>query len=247
MNSKQQITSSLLLILAAIAPGCNRSVQECPLNLKPDERVVYGTGLSPYVRKVRVILNEKNIRYTHNDVLPTKVLVATNQPIPADFKEASPLGKIPAYREKNWTIADSGVIAQYLERAYSKPILFPEEAKLYAETLWFEKYGDEVLGPVILNIFRERVTKPKILKQETDNKIIEQSLKKLPALFDYLEASLGKKEWIAGDQFTVADITLASHIVNLQLAGEKIDEEKWPRFAAYIDKILKRDSFKKVL
>jgi glutathione S-transferase len=245
VNSNSLISSSLLLVLAVITTSCNRSEQECPLNLKPDERIVYGAGISPYVRKVRVILHEKNIPYTHKDIIHAKGLRATGQPIPADFKEASPLGKIPAYREKNWTIADSGVIAQYLEQTYPKPILFPEEPKKYAETLWFEKYADDVLGPVIVSIFRERVAKPQLLKQETDNKIVEESLKQLPALFDYLEKSLGTKEWIAANQFTVADIALASQIVNLQAAGEKIDAAKWPHFAAYIDKILKRDSFKK--
>ena len=210
------------------------------------DRTVYGVGVSPYVRKVRVVLNEKKLPYTHKEVLPTKLLNALKQPIPQDFQQASPLGKIPAYREGDWTIADSAVIAQYLEHNYPEHKLYPSDPREYARALWFEKYGDEVLAGVIhAKIFMERFVKPQVLKQATDEETVQAALKnELPPLLDYLESQLQDKQWLVGNSFSIADIAIATHFVSLQLIGEKLNDQRWPKLAAYITRVLERPSFK---
>jgi glutathione S-transferase len=45
---------------------------------------LYGAGLSPFVRKVRVVLAEKNLAYDHDPVVPFNVS--------AEYKAISPLG-----------------------------------------------------------------------------------------------------------------------------------------------------------
>ena len=80
---------------------------------------LYGAPVSPFVRKAMVALAEKGIVYEHDPVLPAIA--------PAEFKriskDISPLGRIPAYRDEDLTLADSSVIIAYLERIKPSPAL----------------------------------------------------------------------------------------------------------------------------
>ncbi len=60
--------------------------------------IVYGAKGSPFVRKVRVFLTEKGLPYELEEVIPVNVS--------PEFKKISPLGKIPAYRDGDLTLAD---------------------------------------------------------------------------------------------------------------------------------------------
>ena len=217
--------------------------------IQKEERVLYGVSVSPYVRKVKVILDEKKLPFKQIEVLPLVLLKATNSEIPQDYINASPLGKIPAYSEKDWSIADSGVISDYLETQYPSIALLPADPKERARAKWFEKYGDETLASVIhTKIFVERVVKPVVLKQKTDETIVEKAIKEeLPSLFNYLEKEIGDKQYIAGNQFSIADIAIVTHFVSLEKSNVKIDAQKWPKLAAYVQHIIKRDSFQKAL
>ncbi|MDC3180642.1 glutathione S-transferase family protein [Gammaproteobacteria bacterium] len=77
---------------------------------------LWGLKISPYVRKVIVALEEKSLDYTLVEILPKSLLLATNQSVPTDFDEASPLGKIPAIQVGDFAISDSAVIAEFLDQ-----------------------------------------------------------------------------------------------------------------------------------
>lgn len=197
---------------------------------------VYGAALSPFVRKVRVALAEKNLEYEHIHVDPFKK--------PEDYTKISPFGRIPALQDGDHTLADSGVICSYLDTKYPEPSLYPADPFLKARTLWFEKFGDYELAPVAtFAVFRNRVVM-RLLGQSCDEDQVENALnKKLPPLLDYLENEIGDNDYIVGDSLTVADIAIATHFVNLSLGGERIDSNRWPKSAAYVDRILSRPNF----
>lgn len=217
--------------------------------IQKDERILYGVSLSPYVRKVKVILNEKKLSFKQIEVLPLSLLKETKAEIPQNFTKASPLGKIPAFSEKDFSIADSAVIGDYLEAQYPAISLLPSEPKELAKAKWFEKYGDETLANVIhAKIFVERVVKPIALNLTADEIIVEKAIQtELPPLLDYLEKEIGDKEYIAGKKFTIADIAIATHFISLEKSNVKLDAQKWPKLLSYVERILKRDSFQKAL
>jgi glutathione S-transferase len=82
---------------------------------------LYGANVSPFVRKVRAYLALKGIDYTLEPVNPFDP--------PAGYRDISPLGKIPAWRDDDVTLADSSVILLYLERRHSTPPLYPQNAR----------------------------------------------------------------------------------------------------------------------
>lgn len=200
-------------------------------------RTVYGVSASPFVRKVRVLLAEKNLDYQLEPVFP-------GPQAPPDWRQLSPLGKVPAFRDGDRTLSDSSVICAYLERVAPEPSLYPRDAFAYARALWFEEYGDGGLIPVFgPKIFFQRVVGPRFFNQPTDPAVVEQAIQtELPPLLDYLESQLSG-EFLVGDRFSIADIGVVSPFVNLRYAGVDVDAARWPKLADYVRRVTARPSF----
>jgi glutathione S-transferase len=205
---------------------------------------LYGSNLSPFVRKVRVILIEKGIDYTLDQINPFRQ--------PPEFAAISPLKRIPVLRDSDLpepnTLPDSSVIADYLEQKFPTPRLYPVAPFARARALWFEEYADGGLFPVMgTGLFFERVVK-KFQRGITDVALCERTVQQnLPPFFDYLEREIGGKAFFVDDAYTIADIAVASVMVNYRHSGEEVDSARWPAFAAYLDRILARPSFKAML
>jgi glutathione S-transferase len=203
--------------------------------------IVYGVSASPFVRKVRVVLAEKAVAYEHDPVIPFAA--------PPSFREISPLGKIPAFRDGDRTLADSSVICAYLERTHPTPALYPSDAYEYARALWFEEYGDGGLAPVIgAKIFFARIIGPRFMNKPADEAAVQHAIDNdLPPLLDYLERQLGDREYLVGGALTIGDIGVGTQFVNLRHAGVRVDAGRWPQLAAYVQRIHSRASFKAII
>ncbi len=200
---------------------------------------IHGTSGSPFVRKVQTALNEKGVAFDQIPVMPMG---------PRDeFMKISPLGKIPVFQDGDFTVPDSSVILAYIERKYPKPALYPKDDQEFARALWYEEYADsrlvETLGPVFFN----RVVKARLLKQESDEELVKQKLTEVPPIFDYLESQIRDGEWLVGSGFSIADIAVASPFVNFQHAGESVDAGRWPKLAAFVQRVHSRPSMKGVI
>ncbi len=93
-------------------------------------------------------------------------------------------------------------------------------------------------------MFFNRVIRARLLKEECDEKIVQQKLTEVPAIFDYLESQVRDGEWLVGSGFSIADIAVASPFVNFQHAGEKVDAGRWPKLAAFVERVHSRPSMK---
>ena len=195
---------------------------------------VFGAPLSPFVRKVRIALAEKNLPYDLKPVFP-----GSDDP---EFRALSPLGKIPAFKDDQVGLADSSVICAYLEKRYPTPVLLPADPAAYATALWFEEYADSVLFRVCTDgVFFERIVKA-MRGASADEAKIAAALKELPTVCGYLEQQLAAGAF-GGSTLTLADIAVATQFVNLHHAGEQVDGSAFPRLAAFLTRTLARPSF----
>ena len=201
---------------------------------------LYGAGLSPFVRKVRVVLAEKNVPHEHDPVVPFNVS--------AEYKQISPLGKIPAYKDERGALSDSSIICQYLEKRHPSPALYPSDAYECARALWFEEYADSaIVGVAGAKIFFARVVGPRFFNQPADEAAINKAIAEdLPPLFDYLESQL-TGDWLVGNAFSIADIGVGTQFVNMRLAGVSVDTARWPKLARYVARVHERPSFKALI
>lgn len=198
---------------------------------------VYGASLSPFVRKLRVALIEKGLSYEHVSIDPFKK--------PDYYQDISPFGRIPALKDGDNIFVDSGVICNYLDAKYNDTALRPTDPLALARTLWFEKFGDYELAPLLtFVVFRNRVL-ASLRGMECDESAVQHALTdKIPPLLNYLEGQLTGCEFIVGDTLTIADIAIAAQFANFAYGGEKVDAQRWPKIARYVDGILNRPSFK---
>jgi glutathione S-transferase len=196
---------------------------------------------SPFVRKVYVALTEKGIPFEHEQVIPFGVS--------AEYRKISPLGRIPAFQDGDKTLADSSVIIAYLEKTHPQPALYPTDPYDYARALWFEEFGDGGLAPVLgTKVFFPTVIGPRFFNQEPNLAEIQKVVDtEVPPMLDYLEGELGNGDYLVGNQFSIADIGVATIFVNYGYAGRGVDAKRSPKLAAYVNRILNRPSFKGVI
>src|SRR5258708_2211973 len=199
---------------------------------------VHGSGLSPFVRKVRAFLAEKGIPYDLDPVIPF-----TAGP---EFRKLSPLGRIPAYRDGDHTLSDSSIICAYIERTHPEPRLYPSDPYDYARALWFEEYADGGLAPIVgPKAFFRKVVGQRFFNQQADEAVNAKAVNaELPPLFDYLEGQLANGSTIVGKQLTIGDIGIGTQFVNLRHGGYGVDAKRWPTLEKYIASLHARPSFK---
>jgi len=202
--------------------------------------ILHGINASPFVRKVRVALAEKNIPYELKPQVPFGQ--------PPEYMKISPLGKIPCLQDGDYTLPDSSCIIAYLERTNPKPALYPADPKEYGRALFLEEYADSKLIETIGAVFFQRVVRKLIFKQESDETIVRNKIEvEAPKVFDWLEQQIGDREWLVGTRFGIADIAVASPFVNFGHAGESVDAKRWPKLAAYLQRVHSRPSFKALI
>lgn len=200
--------------------------------------IIHGVGASPFVRKVRVALAEKGIQYEHDPLVPFGV--------PDEYKQKSPLGKIPCYEDGDFVLPDSSCIIAYLEKTSPEPRLYPEDAKQFGRALFYEEYADSKLAETTGPVFFERFVKPNLMNTPADEERVAEVLRDaVPPVFDYLEGELADdRQFLAGGQFSIADVGIGSQFVNFGHGGESVDASRWPKLAAYVERVHSRPSFK---
>lgn len=201
---------------------------------------LHGVSVSPFARKALVGLFEKAIEFDHKIVIPNQ--------IPEEYYAISPLGKVPCFQDGDFALPDSSAILAYLEKSKPEPALYPSEAQSYGRVVWLEEYADTKLAMTVLVPFFEYVVKPSILKQEPDKERVKKVMTEdYPGVMDYVESQLGDKTWFMGEQFTVADIAMATPFINFHYAQQRVDAERWPNMAAFVKRAMERPSFQKAL
>lgn len=196
---------------------------------------LYGALLSPYVRKVAVICEEKGISWD----------LARGGPGSTDpeFLAASPLGKIPAIDDDGFTLADSSAIAFYLEAKYPDPCLLPADPQARGKTVFWDEFADTVLGTSGLKILFNRLVGPKLLKVGGDEAIALQGEAELPRWLDWLETQVPPQGWLLGGAFTLADIAVASTMRTLAYVGHGVDAAQRPQIAAWYGRVVARPAW----
>jgi glutathione S-transferase len=216
--------------------GC--SAQPFAYAVEDKERgamIIYGSLVSPFVRKLLGYLGEKAIEFELKGV-------GIGDPDPG-FRAASPLGKMPAMDDDGFTLADSSAIIHYLEAKYPDPVMIPTDPRARGRVIWWDEFGDTVFAACSGKLFFNRIVAPKFLGREGDLAAAAQAeAEELPKLLAYLESAIPASGFLVGDQMTLADLAVASPLMNLRHCGSGVDAAAYPKIAAWSEAILSRPS-----
>lgn len=195
---------------------------------------IYGFPLSPFVRKVLVAVKEKGLEAE---------LVPSNPSHPdEEFAAASPFHKIPAFRDGDFTLADSTAIVTYLDAKYPEPALIPAVPEARGRAVWFEEVADTVFIPAAAPIVLNRFLRPRIFGTEGDEAAAVAAEEAVKRPLAYLEGAV-TDGWL-DETFAVGDIALASAFRTLGYAGWDLDAAAYPRLAAWYGRVQARDGWK---
>lgn len=199
--------------------------------------ILYGSSLSPFVRKVLAFAGEKGIEL---ELQPTGF--PNHSP---EFVEASPFRRMPAFRDGDFTLADSSAIIHYLEARFPEPALIPADPELKGKTIWFEEFADTILVVCGAKIFFNLIVAPRFLGRPGDEDAARQAeLNDLPPILEYLEKTVSADGgYLVGDALTLADIAVAGPFANFRHTNTRVDADRYPSTVAYVDRILARPSF----
>ncbi|MBL3570124.1 glutathione S-transferase [Rhodovulum sulfidophilum] len=200
---------------------------------------LYHMPLSPFCRKVRLVMAEKRIevelveeRYWERD---------------ADFMRRNPAGKVPVLRMDGRTMAESQAICEFLDEVYPDPKLLPggpvERCEARRLVCWFDdKFHHEVTSKLLYERVNKKVTK----SGYPDSRNVKAGAAAIKFHLDYMGWLLDQRRWLAGDVMTLADFAAAAHLSCL----DYISDVDWNRNAAVKDwyaKIKSRPAFRNIL
>jgi glutathione S-transferase len=205
--------------------------------------ILYGAPLSPFVRKADALLREKSAEFELESV--------NIMPVPDWFIEISPARRIPVLRDTSigkegplGTIPDSSAICAYVERKFPEPALYPSDPYEHGRAVWLEEYCDSELAPPVgLGIFRP-IQFNRFQGKEPDVEAARKTYaEQLPRPLDYLESEIGGREFLVGDALSIADLSLACQLAQLELVAGPLDAARWPGVAGLVERLTKRESF----
>ncbi|MFC0283104.1 glutathione S-transferase family protein [Camelimonas abortus] len=164
---------------------------------------LYETPRTPNPRRVHIFMAEKGI-----DIPRVTVNLAALEHKSDSFARITPVQRVPALELDDGTvIAESVAICRYLEELYPDPPLFGVDTKSRAQVEMWNRHVEFYLALPVFAAFRHinpamaAMEQPQIPEWGEANKVKAVEFMRL------LDRELASREFIAGDRFSVADIT----------------------------------------
>ena len=203
-------------------------------------RILYHHPLSPYCRKVRLVLAEKR--------LPFELRLERAWERRPDYLDLNPAGMVPTLVEDNGlVIPDSAVICEYLDEAYPDSGLMgrtlAERVEVRRLAAWFDgKFAAEVTQNLWGEKFLRRVTG----RGNPDPGAIRTGFVALRYHLDYIGWLAETRKWLAGGMLSLADFAAAAHLSALDYLGD-VDWALSPAAKEWYARLKSRPSFRPLL
>lgn len=203
-------------------------------------RVLYHYWLSPACRKLRLLLREKTLEFELRLERPWDRR--------DDFLALNPAGEPPVLVEEDGTVlSDATAIAEYLEECYPARPLLGDTPKARAETRrligWFE---GKLVREVTDNLLGEKVLKRYSGLGQPSSAAVRAGHTNIHAHLEYIGWLADHRNWLAGDEFSLADISAAAQLSVL----DYLSDVPWDEHEAAKDwyaRVKSRPSFRPLL
>ena len=189
---------------------------------------LYDLSPSPNARRVRIFIAEKGLEIP---IVPVNMMTGENQS--EDYLAKNSLGKMPLLELDDGTcIAESAAICRYLEEMNPNPPLMgrnPLERALVE--MWHRRMELEFLIPMITiflhtgEMWKDRVTQ---IPQ-----VAETGILNVKERMEWLDRELDGKEFITGEDYTIADIAaqcafvMGKAALGLRIAEDQLNLSNW--------------------
>ena len=198
---------------------------------------LYHSTHSTCSQKVRICLAEKGLAWTGHHLNLRRF-----DQLKTEFLALNPAGLVPVLIDGGQVLTESRIINEYLEDAYPRPRLCPEDAYARARMLLWTKFADEVateavkLPSFVKNIQPELQRMPRAEALAAIERIpeagvrarwrkaategisaddLKPSIARLAEMVERMDRALRDAPWLAGDEYSLADIDIAPFVQRL--------------------------------
>jgi glutathione S-transferase len=187
--------------------------------------MLYHFPFSPYARRVVALMEEAGLPYELKPVdLPT------GEHMSAEFRAVNPNHQVPVLVDDGLQLAESNAILRYLCAKHGLSEWYPADPKPRALVDQWLDWNLCRLGPAVADIVLNKV----FLGEHGDRAAIVRGEQRLADVAPVLEQRLTQSPFVAGETPTIADISIASDITQLQLAGAA---PRTPAIEAWLEKV----------
>jgi glutathione S-transferase len=201
-------------------------------------RTLYNASRSPYGRKVRIVLAEKNLDYNLQDV------DLANRS--SEFLQLSPIGKIPVFVDQDGTsLWDSTLIVEYLEVIYPLPSFYPAKLSARTQCRQWEELADAIADYAVRLMLDQR-------KGEQGCKVDQAKFQTvIDRLLARLDQKLAGQTYLMGElesaSWTIVDVTAVASLGYYSLRFGEQWRSQFVRLANWYEKMHERDSVKSTI
>jgi GST-like protein len=211
----------------------------------PDRLQLYSLP-TPNGVKVSIMLEEIGLPYE-----PHTIDIGKNETFTPEYLSLNPNGKIPAMIDPDGPggaplgLFESGAILQYL--AEKTGMLLPADAARRYQTIQWVYFQMSAIGPMFgqLGYFHKFAG-----REIADKRPLERYVAESKRLLGVLEGQLGGRQWIMGEEYTIADISMFGWVRNLigfYGAGELVGFDAFRSVSAWLGRGLARPAVQRGL
>jgi glutathione S-transferase len=205
-----------------------------------ETHTLYYIWLSPFSRKVILALGEKKCAFE-----PVVEKVWERRP---EFFELNPAGQVPVLvAPSGLAVADSVAICEYLEDTLPTPSLLgttpAERAEARRLAAWFDgKFNAEVTQ----HLLEEKIFKRLVHKRNPNSAALRAGAANMHYHLDYIGWLTDRRNWLAGEHLSIADLAAAAHLSGLDYIGD-VPWDDHPAAKQWYMRIKSRPSFRPLL
>ena len=228
---------------------------------------IYHSNWSICAQKVRLVIAEKGL-----DVVEHHVDLRAREQQTAEYLKLNPKGYVPTLVHDGRPVIESALICEYLEEVFPQPALSPQDPvdRAYMRTWtrrpddglhracatvtnaiafrlqWLEKPADEIAEMLAATPDpARRIWRREMIEKGTESQLFVNAVWVYDALLTDMETALQDRDWLAGDVYTLADVSLTSYLNRVaELQFHPMWEEGRPRVTDWFARIRARRTFK---
>jgi glutathione S-transferase len=195
---------------------------------------IIGMPQSTFVRVVRMTCEEKGVPYRLTPVGPHS----------PEINAIHPFGKVPAMRHGDVTLCESKAIATYLDRTFGGRKVIPDDPRAAAQVEQWVSMINTTIDPVMIRAYVLGYIFPKGADGKPDRAAIDGVVPVMRQQFDILDRAVAPTGYLAGSDYTLADIDLMPILFYVQQFPEGGDAMKSAgNLSAYFARNATRPSF----
>jgi glutathione S-transferase len=163
---------------------------------------------------------------------------------PPEYRALHPVGTAPIIEDGDLVLAESTAIVEYIARRHgggrlAVPVDHPE----YPNYLFWMQFNNNLQSILFIKVAFQSTG----MDIGTDNPMMATTQRREDGIYNALEQRLGEAEYLAGEEFTCADIMSMFNLTSLGMLGARAVDDSLPNTQAYVERVSARPAYQKAM